>query len=37
LTELAAGPLRVLDAGGAPRIVAVPPPARAVARSKEPL
>jgi len=37
LTELAAGPLQVLDAGGAPRIVAVPPPARAVAHGREPL
>jgi hypothetical protein len=31
LTELAGGPLEVLDASSAPRIVAVPPPAQAVA------
>jgi hypothetical protein len=35
LTELAGGPLQVLDASGAPRIVAVPPPARA-ARPRKP-
>jgi hypothetical protein len=32
LTELAGGPLQVLDANAAPRIVAVPPPAQAAAR-----
>jgi len=32
LTELASGPLQVLDANAAPRIVAVPPPAQAAAR-----
>jgi len=32
LTELAGGPLDVLDANNAPRIVAVPPPVRAAAR-----
>jgi hypothetical protein len=31
LTELAGGPLQVLDANAAPRIVAVPPPAQAAA------
>jgi len=35
LTELAGGPLQVLDASGAPRIVAVPPPTRA-ARPRKP-
>jgi hypothetical protein len=31
LTEISDGPLQVLDAGSSPRIVAVPPPSRAVA------
>ncbi len=31
LTELAGGPLQVLDANSTPRIVVVPPPARAIA------
>ena len=35
LTELAGGPLQVLDASGAPRIVSVPPPTRAE-RSRKP-
>jgi len=34
LTEPGIGPMQVLDANGAPRIVAVPPPARAIAHQE---